>query len=315
MNPGHLFTLTPAQRKRYETQPDSYTADGREKMTDEFEIPSYIPKSALRFWYNTQTVGYHTHWHDAQEIIIPLEENYMVTVQDTAFLLKPGDILMVPPGNLHSIEAPSSGSRFVFLLELDLFCQLEDFIPTRSLLSKPVLITADTHPEIYEEEISLIMQAASHYWGGSPSKQLHIYACMMNFYACYTEYCTLNTSVPSSKGPSSQSAELTQKINRLLKYIGQHYAEPISLEKAAEMAGLSKYYFTRIFKRCTGQTYYDYLSFLRIQAAEEKLKDKSIPISEISASCGFQNPSSFNRTFRRLKGTSPSDYRKYHRGK
>lgn len=309
MNPRKLFSLTSAQKEAYRNQPDGLPDYNREAITEEYEIPPYLSETFMRFWYNAQNVGYSTHWHDAQEVIIPLEEDYTVTAQDIVYQLKPGDILIIPPGILHSIEAPSGGSRFIFLCELTLFCQLPDFIRTQSLLVKPVLITLDTFPEIYEQEINLLMQAASCYWGESPSRQLSVYACLMRFYACYTDYCIgLNTAQSKTSGNVSQK-DYSRKLTLLLEYLRQHYSESISLEAAAQKAGLSKFYFSRIFKEYTGQTFYDYLSFLRIQAAENLLKDSAAPISAVASACGYSNISSFNRSFRRFQKCTPSEYR------
>lgn len=309
MNPRKLFSLTAAQQEAYLSQPDGLPDYNREAITEEFEIPPYLSSTFMRFWYNTQNVGYSTHWHDAQEVIVPLEGNYSVTAQDMVYHLNPGDILLIPPGILHSIEAPSGGCRFIFLYELTLFCQLPDFIRTQSLLSKPVLITSDTFPEIYEQEISLLMQAASCYWGESPSRQLSIYACLMQFYACYTDYCVKQKAAPAKASGNIPPKDYSRKLTLLLEYLRQHYGENISLETAAQKAGLSKFYFSRIFKEYTGQTFYDYLSFLRIQAAENLLKDSSAPISAIASACGYSNISSFNRSFRRFQNCTPSEYR------
>lgn len=150
MNPQNLFTLTARQKNDYLKQPDMVTGNGREKIREEYEIPSFYPHFSLRFWYNTQTSSYSTHWHNAQEIIIPLEGDYIAAVQGDSYHLNPGDILLIPPGSLHSMAAPGNGSRFIFLLDLDIFCQLTDFIHTQSLLSKAVLLSAGSCPEIYE---------------------------------------------------------------------------------------------------------------------------------------------------------------------
>ncbi len=312
MNPKHLFTLTESQKRDYQIQPDEFPGLTWNNTVEEYELPPYMAQTTLRFWYNVQNGGFSTHWHNAQEIIIPLEENFSVTVQNVPFLLKPGDILLIPPGELHSIEAPSSGSRFVFLLELNLFCQFGNFLRTQALLSKPVLITADTCPEIYETEISLIMETAAHYWSDSPSKLLFIYACLMKFYAHYTDYRTgkqatvvKQTNRPKGKSPS-------ENISRLLEYLQSHYAESITLEEISKKAGLSKFYFTKIFKQHTGQTFYEYISFLRIQAAEALLKDTTVSVSDIAASCGYANVSSFSRVFRKYRECSPLEYRSLH---
>ena len=309
MNPRKLFTLTEKQKQLYQVQPDGLPGYTWDETAEEYELPPYIDKTTLRFWYNTQDTVFTTHWHDAQEIIIPLETEFHVTVQNVPYCLQPGDILLIPPGELHSIDPHLPGSRFIFLLELNFFGQLGDFLRTRALLSGPILINARTCPEIYETEISLIMQTAAHYWGSGPSRLLFIYACLLNFYAHYTDYCT-GKAISDESAPARTKAGISsEKIVRLLEYLQHHYAENITLEEAARKTALSKFYFTRIFKQQTGQTFYDYLSFLRIQAAEALLKDTSVPVSEVAASCGYANVSSFNRTFRRYRECSPQEYR------
>lgn len=312
MNPKKLFTLTARQREDYQIQPDGFSPYDWDAVTEEYEIPPYVPQTFIRFWYNTENTSYSTHWHDALEIIVPLEGSYAVTAQDIAYDLEPGDILIIPPGILHSIIAPSSGTRFIFLHELNVFGQLAEFTRTQLLLSKPIHITSELCPEIYECEIKLIMQTAACYFGNSSAKQLRIYACLMEFYACYTDYCAKQNTLTLKASGSLSSKDYSRKLTLVLEYMKLHFAENISLEEAAKKAGLSKFYFSRIFKQYTGQTFYDYLSFLRIQAAETLLKDTSTPVSAIAASCGYSNISSFNRSFRKFQKCTPSQYRSFH---
>lgn len=312
MNPKKLYSLTDKQKSDYQNQPDGFLTYDWEAVNEEYEIPPFLSQTSMRFWYNTQNTGFSTHWHDAQELIIPLDGNYTVIVQDTTYTLQPGDILIIPPGILHSILSPVCGTRFIFLYELNIFCQLTDFIRTQSLLAKPVLMNADTYPEIYETQISLIMQAASYYWGNSSSRQLSIYACLMNFYACYTEFCASQNPLSATASGSPSPKNYSRKLMHLLEFIQKHYTKTISLEDAAQRAGLSKFYFSRIFKQYTGQTFYDYLSFVRIQAAEALLKDTSTPVSDIAHACGYSNMSTFNRSFRRFQKCTPSEYRSFH---
>lgn len=309
MNPQKLFVLTAKEQSLYQIQPDNYPKYDWAAANEEYEIPPFIPQTFMRFWYNTEDTSYSTHWHDAQEIIVPLEGVYTVTVQGITFHLEPGDILLVPPGSLHSIQAPDCGARFIFLLELGTFCQLTDFFRTQALLTKPVCINADTYPEIYEQEIKLIMQVAGYYWGNTASRQLWIYSCMMAFYACYTDFC-IHANRPDFSGSEDISPDdCSQRISMLLSYLQQHYGESISLEAAASRVGLSKFYFSKIFKQHTGQTFYDYLCFLRIQASVDLLKNTSASISEIAASCGFATLSSFNRIFRKYQKCTPTECR------
>lgn len=312
MNPRNLFSLTYRQQQLYDVQPDLFTGDYWSMQTDEYELPPYINKSGFRFWYNTQNIGFAPHWHNSQEIIIPLEENYTVIIKDTTYHLEPGDILLIPPGEIHSLEAPQNGARFIFLFELNLFSQLTDFSSTRSFLNKPIHITSTICPDIYEKEISFIMQLADYYWGESSTKQLHIYGCLLEFYACFTDYL-MNSDIPSSPDRTANPKNTLVNLNLVIDFMKTHYSEKITLDTVAQMSCLSKYYFARAFKQYTGYTYTEYLDLLRVKAAESLLKDSTIPISNIAITCGYFTVSSFNRSFLKRNGCTPTKFRQLHK--
>lgn len=73
--------------------------------------------SSIRIWYNDLTSNFATHWHNALEIIIPIDNYYDVEVEGISYHLRPDEILIIPPGKLHHLTAPSSGSRFIYLLD------------------------------------------------------------------------------------------------------------------------------------------------------------------------------------------------------
>lgn len=65
--------------------------------------------SSIRIWYNDLTSNYATHWHNVLEIIIPIDNYYDVEVEGISYHLRPDEILIIPPGKLHHLTAPSSG--------------------------------------------------------------------------------------------------------------------------------------------------------------------------------------------------------------
>lgn len=306
MNPTHLYQLTPEQKKNYDVQPDMIS-DYDRSMDEELEMTQYLKGFSLRFWHNTQPEDYSNHWHTALEIIMPLEDSYTVYTQQKDYTLGEGDILVIPAGIVHALQAPKTGARFIFLFELDVLSQLPGFNYILSLLSQPIHIHHDANPDFYEEEVFLIMKLAEYYWGNSVTKEMNIYACLMSFFAKIGEHTVV--AIPQGTGNSAKNNSLVNRLSMVLDYLDTHYSENITLEEVASIANFSKFYFTRLFKQYTNQTFYDYLSARRIQAAEQMLILPNLPITEISLKSGFSSLSSFNRTFKRLKGCSPSEYR------
>lgn len=306
MNSNSIIELTPEQKKHYAMQPDMIPNYER-SLEGDLETSKYPKGFSLRFWYNTQYINFSNHWHTALEIIMPLEDEYTVLIQQQEYLLNQGDIFVIPAGSVHSLHCPKSGARFIYILELDFFSHLPGFNYILSLLGQPIHIHNDMDSDFYKAEASLMMELAEHYWGNSITKEMNIYSCLLSFFAKIGENA-VNTITPTS-GTSAKANALINRLSMVLDYLDTHYSENITLEEVASLACFSKFYFTRLFKQYTNQTFYDYLSTKRIKAAEQMLIVPNIPITEISLKSGFSSLSSFNRTFKRLKGCSPSEYR------
>ena len=107
----------------------------------------------------------------------------------------------------------------------------------------------------------------------------------------------------------SQGMKVT-RFDKSLAYIDSHYMNPLTLDDIARQAGLSRYYFSRMFKRETGHSFKDYLNITRMEAAKKLLGLPDMNISQACYSVGFNDVSYFARIFKRYEGISPSDYRR-----
>ena len=100
------------------------------------------------------------------------------------------------------------------------------------------------------------------------------------------------------------------RISRVTAYILDHLEEPISLDKMAEINGMTPPSFSRWFKQSMGKSFVRYLNTVRIEKACQYLLQTDLAIAQVAYSTGFESLSNFNRTFKRLKRVSPRDYRK-----
>ena len=99
------------------------------------------------------------------------------------------------------------------------------------------------------------------------------------------------------------------KLRQISNWMAEHMAEDFSLDQLAARAGVSKFYFTRLFKNAMGVSPSRYLLTLRMDEARRLLRETKRSVVEIALDVGFANPSHFARFFRRETGLSPSDYR------
>lgn len=100
------------------------------------------------------------------------------------------------------------------------------------------------------------------------------------------------------------------RIGLVIDYISENYKEAISVDEAAKMAGMTEVTFSRNFQAVTGHRFVEFVNSLRIGKACALLYATDDPIVTISQQAGFRNIANFNRHFLKMKGMTPTVYRK-----
>ena len=99
-------------------------------------------------------------------------------------------------------------------------------------------------------------------------------------------------------------------LTRTIAYIRDHIGEKLTLHQLAEIAGLSDYYFSHLFKEMTGFSPTNFVIHSRIDHAKKLLVSTDLPIAEIAAQVGYPNSSNLITLFTQRVGCSPSQFRK-----
>jgi DNA-binding NtrC family response regulator/AraC-like DNA-binding protein len=99
-------------------------------------------------------------------------------------------------------------------------------------------------------------------------------------------------------------------VQRALRYVGNHYTEEISLGRLARESYISPSHLSFLLKRSLGVPFKSLLAAIRIERAQKLLTLAEHSITEISLEVGFGDLSHFERTFKRLVGTNPRQYRR-----
>ncbi len=274
------------------------------------EYVDYIAESHLRIWYNTQTEGYANHYHNAMEIIVCAENQYIITTNSSTYTLDPGDILIIPPYMLHELYSKPSGARFIYLIDIDMLRCFQDYKALSPAFIEPYLCTAASRPEIYRKVYDALMQMANLYFSHQVFWEISIYSVLLELFSTIGINHYLQNTDASIEDTADKQSENYMLFSNLLNFIDTHYADDLTLEQAAEYIGFSKYHFTRLFKQHTNTTFHNYLCYKRIQAAQSLLtEDKNRPITEIAFCSGFNNLTTFNRCFSKYTSCSPTEYR------
>jgi AraC-like DNA-binding protein len=102
----------------------------------------------------------------------------------------------------------------------------------------------------------------------------------------------------------------TQQDAEIIEYVASNALDDISLLDVAKKFGMSEKYLSKHFKRATGNTFMDFILRLRINKACQLLSDSEMYVASVCHAVGFNNVANFNRHFFKIKGMTPSDFRR-----
>ncbi len=102
----------------------------------------------------------------------------------------------------------------------------------------------------------------------------------------------------------------TVSMDRVKEYLVENLAQPLTLDDIAWQVRLSREHLARTFREATGQTVFEYLTYLRIETAKSLLYSTSQMMHEVAVNSGFTSATLFGRTFKRLVGMTPLAYRR-----
>lgn len=131
------------------------------------------------------------------------------------------------------------------------------------------------------------------------------YEAMLRLLSTFAEHLA---TISNSIQPEAAEAE-PPVVSRAKKYIRERFQERITLDEAAQAVNASTRHFCKVFKEATGITFTDYVARTRVEKAKHLLQNPHLRVSEIAFDTGFESISQFNRSFKRITGLSPTQFR------
>lgn len=113
--------------------------------------------------------------------------------------------------------------------------------------------------------------------------------------------------------PEDQRAHF-QELQRVIAYLEENFIDDVTVERLAEIAGISAPHFNRRFRQLLRLSPMEYVLSLRIQEAQRRLMTTDRGIGDIAVSTGFYDQSHFTKRFRKITGMTPLAYRRRFRG-
>lgn len=273
------------------------------------ETVNYENESLIKFYNNSDYEGYPLHWHNSIELIMPVQNNYIVTCNQDTFHLREGDILIIQPNVLHQMPAVH-GRRFICQASLLPVYSYKMYKTMYTLLPSKMILTPELDADLHGQVQQLLHEINDEHNAISQTAELSMYVKILQILLLIGKASSANLSRFGDKDVEQQN-----NINNFLAicdYINNHYAERLTLEDVAKKSGYSKYHFDRLFKKYTNESFYQYLNRIRIRNVELLLKDYDVSITEAAHKSGFMTLSSFIRMFKIYHNCTPSEYRSMH---
>lgn len=98
-----------------------------------------------------------------------------------------------------------------------------------------------------------------------------------------------------------------------MDYIKQNYQEKIKLDSMANLCNISSSYFSKLFNKCVGDNFNNYINIVRMEKACNLLTNTSLPVTVIAFDIGFEDSSYFNQVFKHIFAMTPTYYRAINR--
>ena len=277
----------------------------------QYENYGFDRVSAFNLSTGYEKRSYQAHWHSYGEILLvgPGKTNIFMVNQKTYELVE-GDFLLIWPTEMHAIIDADRKESLVIQYSNAFMNTLFDLQRIMHFYRNLHVLCIKAHPELVGRLRVIAEKMKTLFFSFGADRELRCCMLLMEFMLTLDEHREEFAPEIRSGDPYSYTDTVMRRMLMVTDYIKNNLtADDLSQGAMAEMAGISKDYFSRIFRSVTGLNYSKWLNLIRLEKAAELLADKDMTLTEIAMLSGFQSISSFNRVFHTEKGMSPGEYR------
>ncbi len=257
------------------------------------------------------------HWHYFGEIVRVRNGSLKVLRGEKEFILSDGDAVFFTPLMLHALDLASPGTSATYeVIRFD----MEQFgdLPSYSPDLRGMVLEAERRglpmvfrgPDLHEKHTdNMIDLCIREYRTRAYGYDLRIRSLLYLIFTSIIRRWIDAGFVPQNYAPR------IEPIYSLPSYIARHIQEPLKVEDLAEYCGLSYPWFARKFRDTYGTSCKEYIERVRIRRVEHYLQFTDCDLNYISKHTGYADCSHLVRDFRKLRNTTPGQFRQASRKK
>lgn len=263
-------------------------------MDSQYESHSSIIKRSFGISIHNRNNDDNIHWHENIEILYFIGGECSVVNGSEEIKATKGDIIIINSEDIHGIRFYNGYAQYI-LVHLDhTFCETMGFHTSDTRFKKII-----RDPEISKIMVDALAEQKEQALYYQESIKIMMLSLLLLLFRRHI--------VKDHK--EEKASNKIKMTKRIIKYIGKHYDEQISVQDLEAHCRYSRFYISRAFKETTGLTIMTYLNDVRIEKAKSLLQSSNLSMNEIATLCGFESQSYFGKVFKRSEKISPLEYR------
>lgn len=272
-----------------------------------YEKKGYLNEDFKIFYLSDNDfLQYDFHYHDFHKIMLFLQGNVTYHIEGKAYPLEPGDTVIVHSGDIHKpvLNDNSTYERVIIYLSDEYLrslstdtCDIKNFIEyskqkNANVLRQSVSLHSDNLNSITNR---LIKNLKSQDFGA----EILTKAILTELLVALNRLCL--TSDDKLFGINISNSNILSVI----EYINKNLSEDLNIDLISKEFFMDRYYLMHLFKKETGFTINNYITYKRLSHFNELTKT-GLQITEACFECGFKSYSTFSRAYKKYYNTSPS---------
>lgn len=243
------------------------------------------------------------HAHDFLELYYFLDGSVTYYIEDQVYDLCPGDLLIIPAGKMHRpviANEHAAYERMVLWITPQYLQSIDS--PAGDLQKNLQKVGEHGYCVPFRGDetvfVTALLKKLLYMQKNDTDPKFCAGAVELYLWTICRSYGVIDTTHRNE----------TQVIPQVIRYITEHFSEPLTLEDIAAEFFVSKSYLNRHFKAYTNSTVYAYIMALRLTHARRMLRE-GIPAVEAGRECGFSDYSTFYKAFKTQTGLSPQQFK------
>ena len=248
---------------------------------------------------------YHaSHWLNELELIYFLNGNAHIVLDRKNYSLVQGDFIAIDSNHVFELQCKENFMQIRVRIDKEFLAMRTGYESHRvySCIREEI---ESSQLEPYLEICDLFKELVPLYVNEPEGFRLKTESVVLEILYCLVQHFSYTAAADEPGEPQEQT-----RIQQILAYIEEHYAEPVPLSMIASEFGLSREYFSRLFHRSLGITFSQHINRVRIAHFYHDLVTGDAPIMELLENNGLTDYKLFSRMFREIYGQTPKELRK-----